>query len=933
MSRRASLLTHRVDHYAMRVHERELVAGPLVRLAAERHIKDRMSSLSKAGHRARLFFHEASANHIIDFFEKVLRLPDTLDEDGDPVPFVLTPANTFIVGSLFGWKQASGYRRFREAYIEMGKGNAKALAIDTPIPTPEGWRTMGDLHVGDIVFDERGRPVPIIAESQLAYAHDCFEVVFDDGSTIVADAEHLWFTEQRTFIGDRGASKRGVPRNRRGRWRLGIRTTAEIAATLRYPNGKYQSANHSIPLAGPLGTDFSPLPIPPYVLGAWLGDGDSDAARLTISDADAELLEHVAACGVSVGERRQATTATIRTPRYRIGGTGRSKPGSLNATLRQMGMFARPKHIPGAYLRAAVDQRLALLQGLMDTDGHITPKSGQCTLTTIIKALAEDVRELVVSLGMKCTVRETMARLYGRDISPVWSVSFFPPADVPVFRLRRKALHQRVRHQRRRLSAERRIVDVRPVPSVPVKCIGVDTPSHLYLAGRSMIPTHNTPLAAGMGLYGLTMDGEQAPEIYSVATGIEQARICWRDADRMVEASPDLSELIHRSKDNLAYAATFGWFRPQTKEKRGKSGPRPHMAFFDELHEYADAVVANKVRAGAKRRKQPLFVDITNSGFDRTSICWQHHEHARKVVEGLVEDEQLFSYVCALDKDEDPLTDPACHVKANPNLGVVIQQDYLDRQVMNAQNVPSETNTVLRLNFCVWTQGRTAYFQMANWRACSGMVPDADLIGVPCYGGIDLGQSDDFCAWARLWDLPDGRKVLKLRFWIPEAALKKYPDRPYEQWQRVGVLTVTEGDITDYDLVEEAILDDARTDGVKEIGYDKRFAQQMALHLQGADITMVDTPQGFGLNEALKTFNEWVVACVLLHGGDIVLNWMADNTIVRHGPNQSIRLDKEESKEKIDGISAAVTAAARVIANAGGETESSYADGHGLLIV
>lgn len=574
MSRRSTVLTHRVDEYAVRVHERDIVAGPYVRLACERHIRDRMKAATKAGHSKGLFFHPGAADHIIEFFEETLYLPDEKDEDGiksgdehgDPLPFILTPANTFIVGSLFGWRQRSGYRRFREAYIEMGKGNAK------------------------------------------------------------------------------------------------------------------------------------------------------------------------------------------------------------------------------------------------------------------------------------------------------------------------------------------------------------------------------TPLAAGMGLYGLVLDGEQAPEIYSVATGIEQARICWRDADRMVTNTPELRDLIHQTRDNLAYAANFGWFRPLSREKKGKSGPRPHMGFFDELHEYADAVNINKVRAGAKRRKQPLFVAITNSGFDRTSICWQHHEHARKVVEQTVEDEQLFSYVCALDEGDDPLKDSGCHIKANPNLGIVIQQDYLDRQVVNAANIPDETNTVLRLNFCVWTQGRTAFFKMAKWRACSGKVTEAELVGRPCYGGIDLGETDDFCAWARLWDLANGRILIRVKFWIPEAALKKYPDRPYDQWQRAGLLKVTEGDIVDYDLVEEEILEDARASGVIEIGYDKRFAQQMAQHLAGADIEMVDEPQGFGLNEACRKFRDWVADEVLLHEDNLVLTWMADNTIVKHGPNKTIRLDKEASKEKIDGISAGVIATRRLIAEAGEET-SAYDDGHGLLIV
>lgn len=540
--------SHRVDDYAVQVEASQIIAGPLVRLGCKRHLEQRTLATRKSGHPRGFFFHEAAADHIIEFFEGVLRLPDTLDADGAPVPFLLTPANTFIVGSIFGWKVADGYRLIREAYVEEGKGNGKS------------------------------------------------------------------------------------------------------------------------------------------------------------------------------------------------------------------------------------------------------------------------------------------------------------------------------------------------------------------------------PIGAGIGLYGMTMDGEMAAEIYSVATGIEQARILWRDADRMVDASPDLNELLYRSADNLSYAATYSWFRPLTKEKRGKSGPRPHMVFFDEMHEYADAVVVNKMRAGMKRRRQPLSLGITNSGYDRTSICWQHHEHARKVLEGVLEDDRFFGYVCGLDASDDPLTDAGCHIKANPNLGVIIQQEYLDRQVENARNIPSETSTVLRLNFCVWTSTHTPAWDMARWRDCGRLpITEADLVDVPCFGGLDLGQTDDFAAWARLWDLGDVC-VLKMRFWLPRAALLKYPDRPYAEWERAGLLTVTEGDTTDDDLIEEQVLADARTDGILEIGYDKRFAHTIAQHLQGAGITVVDTPQGYGLNEAIRSVSKVIADVELAHGNNAIMTWMMDNAVLRSGRNRQVRLDKDAAREKIDGPVALVIANARRIA-------------------
>jgi phage terminase large subunit-like protein len=425
-----------------------------------------------------------------------------------------------------------------------------------------------------------------------------------------------------------------------------------------------------------------------------------------------------------------------------------------------------------------------------------------------------------------------------------------------------------------------------------------------------------TPLLASIGLYGLLMDGQEAPEIYAAAADRDQAMIMYRDAIRMVDASPDLSARIEKSGiehvSNMKYR--LGFFRPFSREQGSKSGTRPHMGLIDEVHEHPNGDICNKIRAGAKGNQDALFAEITNSGFDRTSVCWQHHEHSIRVVEELVEDDRWFAYVCALDVGDDPLTDPSCHIKTNPNLGVSIQQSYLDDQVSAATHLPGETNLVLRLNFCVWTQSHTSAFEMSKWRDSALPWSESALVGRPCYGGLDLGQNDDFAAWCRLWDLGEGRVALKMRFWLPRVALAKYPNRPYAEWQREGLLEITDGDTTDLDLIETAVLADARASGVKEIAFDKRFANQLALHLQAAGVTMVDTPQGFALNESIKSVAKLVADGSIAHGHNRLMSWMMDNAVLRFGRNQEVRLDKEAAKEKIDGPAALVMANARRIA-------------------
>ncbi|HVQ14384.1 MAG TPA: terminase TerL endonuclease subunit, partial [Vicinamibacterales bacterium] len=432
-----------------------------------------------------------------------------------------------------------------------------------------------------------------------------------------------------------------------------------------------------------------------------------------------------------------------------------------------------------------------------------------------------------------------------------------------------------------------------------------------------------TPWGAGMMLYLLVADGERGAQCYFAAVTMAQAKEAgMTDAVKMVAASPYLRDLVDQKVNNLAVLETGSFLRAISSEKRGLDGKRVHGAFIDEEHEHGSPVVVSKVRRGTKGRRNALVIRATNSGFDRLSICWHDHEYSRKVLEGTIADESWFAYVCGLDPcakhaeagNQFPVNDcSTCDdwrvegphwLKANPNLGISLSWQYLRELVKQAKGRPDAVSDLLRFNFCIWTQAHIQAWAMGKWRECAALTwTDEDLVGAPCYGGLDLGQTDDFAAWARLWDL-GSFCVAKLRFWLPRAALEKYPDRLYAEWERAGLLTVTDGDTTDVDLIEETILEDARTDGIVEIGYDKRFAHQLALHLQGAGVTMIDTPQGFGLNESIKSTAKLIADVTLAHGDNLILTWMMDNTVLRPGRNKQVRLDKDAAKEKIDGASA-----------------------------
>jgi len=413
-------------------------------------------------------------------------------------------------------------------------GLGKALALDTPLAAPDGWTTMGEVRAGDQLIGADGRATTVVAATHVLHGRPCFEVEFSDGSVIVADAWHQWSTHTRT--------------SRRYGREPEVRTTEEIAATLRTETAD-RRLNHSVTNARPLTLPARELLIPPYVLGVWLGDGHSAAPRFTTDDpeivayVEGEGFEvrpsgpkvysillpspdpipdrncvvcgkqftpkasNVRCCGQSCGGKARFMSDPVPAPTCpdcggpTAGmGTGRRqcrscwlRLGTVTGLLRTLGILDN-KHIPAGYLRGSETQRRALLAGLLDTDGY-AHKDGAVQFSVTNQRLAEDTYELVVSLGYRCQV--TTKRVRGRTEKPsvAYTLTFTTQDDV--FRLERK----RIAHKERRRSTttvrsgSRFIVDVRPIPSVPVRCVEVDNDDHLYLAGRSMIPTHNSTAA------------------------------------------------------------------------------------------------------------------------------------------------------------------------------------------------------------------------------------------------------------------------------------------------------------------------------------------------------------------------------------------------------------------------------------------------------
>jgi phage terminase large subunit-like protein len=431
-----------------------------------------------------------------------------------------------------------------------------------------------------------------------------------------------------------------------------------------------------------------------------------------------------------------------------------------------------------------------------------------------------------------------------------------------------------------------------------------------------------TPLAAAVALYGLVADGEAGAEVYSAATSREQAGICFNDAKQFVLACTPLMNRLQVGHSNIAYLATSSFLRTVSAEGRGLDGKRPHIVVVDELHEHPTAQVVEKMRAGTKGRTRALIFEITNSGYDQTTVCFEHHDYSIKVLQGVVENDSWFAYIAALDKDDEPFDDETCWLKANPNIGVSLTQQYLREQVREAKDIPSKRNLVLRLNFCRWTEASESWVDLDAWDRCATPVQTSALRKRKCYGGLDLASVSDFNALA--WIFPplkeDGLWEVLLRLYLPEGAVRKMREKkrlPVDAWVHEGLITITPGNVTDYGFIKRDVRADMEQFDVQEIAFDRFNSSQLVTDLQDdVGALMVGFGQGYGsMSGPIKELERIYMSGRLAHGGHKVLRWMATNVVATHDPAENVKFDRDRSTEKIDGMVALAMALGRAIAS------------------
>ena len=419
-------------------------------------------------------------------------------------------------------------------------------------------------------------------------------------------------------------------------------------------------------------------------------------------------------------------------------------------------------------------------------------------------------------------------------------------------------------------------------------------------------------IAAGVGLKLAFFDDEPGAEVYTIATKRDQAKYVWTDMDTLVAKSPALKARIKRSAKTLWDEGTRSKVAPLSSEEGGEEGINPHGGIVDELHRHVNDRMLSMIENSFGARLQPLLLIITTAGEPGGTSVWASERRmAERMLRGLIDNDQYFAAVYAIDEHDDPF-DEACWPKANPGLGVTPKLEEMRQRAAEAKAEPAKRNAFLRLRLNRPASSSSRYFDLSIWNSTPNSRPPEEADGVAAWGGIDLGWSRDLSAFA-LWVPRDGTFDLHLRCWAPEEAARLRGDGLYERLAEDGWLTLTEGNVRDDDAIETEILSLAEIYSIRRIMYDRALASGLVTRLQRAGIEVVPVGQGWvSLSPAMKELERLAALGRLRHGGNPLLAWMIGNTDAKADDNANVRPAKpnRNSPDKIDGVSATLDAIA-----------------------
>ena len=411
-----------------------------------------------------------------------------------------------------------------------------------------------------------------------------------------------------------------------------------------------------------------------------------------------------------------------------------------------------------------------------------------------------------------------------------------------------------------------------------------------------------TTEAALFALEHVVKSGEDGAQAYFFATKEDQARIGFRDVQEIIRKTPELKKRFKNFTKSSVYDNSF--IKPLGSDSNTSDGLDPSLGVGDEVHAHPNDKMINVIESGMGSRREPLMVLITTAGFHKEYPCYSNiRKSCIDILSGIKNDETTLALIYTLDDDDD-WTDESNWVKANPNLGVSVKMEFLQNRFIKAKNEGSSKEVDFKTkNLNVWTDTAETWIPDDKYMACEREMPDFD--GMECYGGLDLSSTRDITAFVLRFRV-DGIDYKKYWYFVPEDRVKHKSQRDdfkYQNWIRDGWMIATPGDVTDYGFIKEVIMNACEEYDVRIINYDRWNSSQLVIDLVDEGVPMNPFGQGYAsMGTPTREYEKRIYSKEEAHNGNPVTRWMLSNVALRRDPAGNIKVDKEKSMDKVDGI-------------------------------
>lgn len=808
-------------------------------------------------------------------------------------------------------------RRYETGVLEICRKNFKALSLDTPIPTPDGWKTMGEISVGDYVFSRSGKPTEVIGESEI-FNKPMYEVEFEDGEIIKASCDHIWTVctkSSRKTVASKNKHIGLAKFYRAGGWHE--KTTEEMASDYfrKRKDGKGTNYKYRVPMNGAVEFSEKRLLIDPYLLGLWLGNGYSGGTGISVSNEDKD--EIAGNINETSGFKVEFHGCKNRAGYLKVDKRENNlfDKGSFIYNLKKYDLL-KNKHIPLIYMQSSAEQRMALLQGLMDTDGSCSLK-GQCSFIQKSEVLSKQVLELINSLGFKARLIKRKAFLNGENKGDVYFISFFAPKSNPVFRLKRKIA--RLKDTLSPRMEAKSIVRITPIEKVPSKCIMVADREHLYLAGKHFTPTHNTFTIATIFIL-LFLTEPKFSKFYSVAPDGALSREIRDAISETIRSSPLVNEFGGHKRfkvlrDYIMFLPKMTQYTPLSYSTSRMDGRLPNAFIADEVGALPSSYAIEAMRSGQLNILNKIGFVISTKYPTIDNPFEDEIKYSKKVLDGVVEDETRFSLLYEPDNIKNWESDDLILKQANP-VALEIPEIFEDLVKKRAYAISVESareNFVTKhCNIIYQGIGTETYIDLNDVLSCK--VADIDWEGRVVYLALDLSESGDNTSVSMV-SIDEDDSILAESFaFLPadrilEKTLKEKVN--YRELVKTDKVFACGTKVIDYLAVEKFILSIEKKYKVKvqAIGYDRYNAMSTAQKLEKAGYNVIEIRQHSSvLHPPTKLLKEKILKGQFKYTENKLLEINFQNARCVYDTNKNTYVNKKKSNGKVDMVVSLINA-------------------------